>query len=105
MCAVIFALWHLPTILLNREVTPGAVAGALAYMMLGGVMLGLLYLRTGRLEVVIAMHALVNAPTLIAATPVSGSLLAGIVGVVAIIAGPFLAGRRWNLGLIRFEPA
>lgn len=105
VCATIFALWHLPTILLNREVTAGAVAGALAYMFLGGVMLGLLYLRTGRLEIVIALHALVNAPTLLLSSPVPGSLLAGIVGVVAIAAGPGLAGADWSTGLIRFKAA
>ncbi|MEE4154588.1 MAG: CPBP family intramembrane glutamic endopeptidase [Erythrobacter sp.] len=103
-CAVIFALWHLPTILLNREVTAGAVAGALAYMALGGVLLGLVYLRTARLEVAIACHALVNAPTMLIASPLSGSLVAGIVGVGAIIAGPVLAGERWSAGLVRFEP-
>ena len=105
ICAVIFALWHLPTILLNRgEISPGAVAGALAYMMLGGVMLGLLYLRTGRLEVVIAAHALVNAPTMVVASPMPGSALAGVIGVAAIIAGPLLAGERWSARLIRFVP-
>ncbi|AUX69847.1 hypothetical protein CHX26_10430 [Porphyrobacter sp. HT-58-2] len=104
LCAVIFALWHLPTILLNREVTAGAVVGALAYMLLGGVMLGLLYLRTGRLEIVIALHALVNAPTMLVASPLPGSALAGLVGVAAIIAGPFLAGQRWSPGLVRFVP-
>ena len=104
LCAVIFALWHLPTILLNREVSAGAVAGALAYMALGGIMLGLLYLRTGRLELAIAGHALVNAPTLVVASPVPGSALAGLVGLGAIIAGPVLAGQRWSLDLVRFEP-
>ena len=105
ICAVIFALWHLPTILLNRsDIAPGAVAGALAYMMLGGVMLGLLYLRTGRLEVVIAAHALVNAPTMVVASPLPGSAMAGVIGVAAIIAGPLLAGERWSAGLVRFVP-
>lgn len=102
LCATIFAVWHLPTILLNRgEVTPGAVIGALAYMFLGGVLLGLLYLRTGRLELVIALHALVNAPTLVVASPLPGSLVAGAVGVGAIIAGPLLAGRQWSPRLVR----
>ncbi|MEE4316186.1 MAG: CPBP family intramembrane glutamic endopeptidase [Erythrobacter sp.] len=105
LCAVIFALWHLPTILLNRgEIAPGAVAGALAYMLLGGVMLGLLYLRTGRLEIVIALHALVNAPTMLVASPLPGSALAGAIGVAAIIAGPVLAGERRSAGLVRFVP-
>jgi len=103
ICSAIFAVWHLPTILLNREVSPGAVAGALAYMMLGGMMLGLLYLRTGRLEIVIAVHALVNAPTLVVATPVPGSMLAGLMGVAAIMAGPLLSRERWSLRLIRIE--
>lgn len=103
LCAVIFALWHLPTILLNRgDVSPGAVAGALAYMLLGGVMLGFLYLRTGRLEVVMAGHALVNAPTMLIASPLPGSALAGAIGVAAIIAGPLLAGERWSARLVRF---
>ncbi|MDC8753184.1 CPBP family intramembrane metalloprotease [Erythrobacter sp. sf7] len=104
LCSIIFALWHLPTILLNREVTLVAVAGALAYMFLGGVLLGLLYLRTGRLEVVFAGHALVNAPTLLVETPLPGSLLAGIVGLGAIIAGPMLAGRPWSTRLVRIVP-
>lgn len=100
-CATIFSLWHLPTILLNREVSTAAVAGALLYMALGGIMLSLLFLRTGRLSVVIACHALVNAPTLLVSAPVSGASLAGLVGVAAIIAGPLLVGQRWSPGLVR----
>ena len=100
-CAAIFSLWHLPTILLNREVSAAAVAGALLYMAVGGIMLSLLFLRTGRLSVVIACHTLVNAPTLLVAAPVSGASLAGLVGVAAIIAGPLLVGQRWSPGLVR----
>ena len=102
LVAAIFALWHLPTILLNPG--HGSVAGALAYMMLGGLMLGLLYLRTGDLALAIAAHALVNAPTLLVATPVSGSALAGFLGVAAIALGPKLAGQAWSAtGLLTFE--
>ena len=99
--AAIFALWHLPTILLNSSAGLAAIFGALAYMMLGGILLSLLYLRTARLEVAIAGHALVNAPTLIVASPVSGSLLAGVVGVAAILAGPLLVGRNHSFSLAR----
>lgn len=100
-CALVFSLFHLPTILLNRDPSAPAVVGALAYMALGGLMLGLLYLRTGHLGIVIACHALVNAPTLLVASPVNGSLLAGLVGVAAVIAGPWLVGRRWSASLAR----
>lgn len=48
-----------------------------------------------------AGHALVNAPTLLVGTPISGSLLAGLVGLAAIAAGPLMCGRKWNLSLIQ----
>ncbi len=100
LCSAIFSLWHLPTIILNRDLALAAIIGVLAYMLLGGLMLGLLFLRTGNLPLVIAAHALVNAPTLVVQSPVSGSLLAGLVGLGAIIAGPALIGSGWRAGLI-----
>lgn len=101
LCAIIFALWHLPTILLNRDLDMPGVFAALSYMLFGGIMLGLLYLRTGNLAVVIAIHALTNAPTLVVAAPLNGSFLAGLLGVAAILAGPLLIGHRWSLAIVR----
>lgn len=103
VCAVIFALWHLPTILLNRDAGLAGSLGLLAYMMLGGVMLGLVFVRTGSLALAIGTHALVNAPTLIVDAPVSGSALAGVVGVMVIAMGPRLVGRSGPGWFIRPE--
>ena len=104
LSALIFSPWHLPTILLQGASGPGPVLGALAYMLLGGVMLGLLYLRTGNLPLAIAMHALVNAPTILFESGVPGAALAGLLGVVLIVLGPKLAGERWSAtGLLTFD--
>lgn len=96
--AVVFSLWHLPTLILNRDLDALQLVLALGYMLMGGVLLGLLYLRTGRLALVIACHALVNAPTLVVASPVPGSMIAGAVGLAAIVAGPVLVGQPWRAG-------
>lgn len=101
-CSVIFALWHLPTLLINRSLTGAALAGSLANMLLGGILLSLVYLRTANLFVAIAVHALVNAPTLLPASPVPGSLVAGILGTVLLLAWPVLVGRPLSSPLARF---
>lgn len=101
-CAVIFALWHLPTLLLNRSLAGAALAGSLANMFIGGVLLSLVYLRTANLFVAIAVHALVNAPTLLPSSPLPGSLVAGILGLVLLVAWPVFVGRPLRTPLARF---
>lgn len=101
-CSVIFALWHLPTLVLNRSLTGAALAGSLANMLLGGILLCLVYLRTANLFVGIAVHALVNAPTLLPASPVPGSLVAGSLGIVLLVAWPAFVGRPLRAPLARF---
>lgn len=100
---VIFALWHIPTILLNRDGGVAEAAGALAFMAFGAIMLSLVFLRTGSLAIAIATHALVNAPYLLVASPVPAAVLAGAVGLATTAAGPLLAGRRWSAQVLRVE--
>ena len=68
-----------------------------------GLLLGLLYLRSGNLFVTMAVHALVNAPTLLLATPLPGSLLAGTLGLILIIVWPWLRRQPLRTPLPVFE--
>jgi membrane protease YdiL (CAAX protease family) len=92
LSSLVFASWHLPTLIIHQALDPSAAAVQLGSLTCAGVLLSLLYLRTGNLYVTMAVHALVNAPTLLVATPVPGSFLAGVLGVALIIAGPRLRG-------------
>nr|WP_240955921.1 CPBP family intramembrane glutamic endopeptidase [Wenzhouxiangella sp. XN79A] len=101
--ALVFSPWHLPTLLINQDLEPTALFAQLVNLFGAGVLLAVLYLRTGNLWVTMAVHALVNAPTLLLASPVSGSMLAGTLGVALIIAWPRFIGRPLAMPLLRFE--
>lgn len=103
--ALIFSCWHLPTLLINQDLGAAGTAMQLLSLAGAGVLLALLYLRTGNLFVTIAVHALVNSPTLLFASPVSGSVLAGVLGLAVIVFGPRLQGRPLRTPLLDFEPA
>ena len=104
IAAIIFAFWHLPTLLLRGADDPATLGGGLAFMLLGGVMLGILFIRTGDVTLCAALHALVNAPTLLFASAVPGGIYAGLIGIVAMIMGPRLAGDANIRGFLIIDP-
>ena len=103
--ALVFSPWHLPTLLINQDLEPVALLMRLLSLLGAGLLLALLYLRTGNLWVTMAVHALVNAPTLLFAAPVAGSMIAGTLGVVLIVIWPWFSGRRLATPLLRFRAA
>ncbi|MFB6129978.1 MAG: lysostaphin resistance A-like protein [Salinigranum sp.] len=61
---VVFALIHVPSRLV-QGVPPGSLLGAITVPFLLGVLLALVYYRTGNLFVVVGLHALINQPVLL----------------------------------------
>lgn len=103
LSALIFSVWHVPTLWIHQDLTAPAMAFRLVHLTGAGLLLGLLYLRTGNLFVTMAVHALVNAPTLLLATPLSGSLLAGMLGLTLILFWPGLRRQPLRTPLPVFE--
>jgi len=103
LSALVFSPWHLPTLLINQDLETAALLARLISLFGAGVLLALLYLRTGHLWVAMAGHALVNAPTLLFASPVAGSMLAGALGLALIIVWPWFHGRPLTTPLARFR--
>lgn len=101
--AMIFSFWHLPTLLINQDLGAAGTAIQLLSLAGAGVLLALLYLRTGNLFVTMAVHTLVNAPTLLFSSPVSGSVLAGFLGVGVIVFWPWLHRQPLRAPLLDFE--
>ena len=101
--ALVFSPWHLPTLLLNQDLEMAELLARLASLIGAGVLLAILYLRTGNLFVAMVVHALVNAPTLLFASPISGSILAGALGLVLIVGWPLFIGRPLATPLLRFR--
>jgi uncharacterized protein len=84
----LFALMHLPN-RLRQGHTGADLAWSLSVVFALGVLFAFLYLRTGNLLIVVGVHALVNTPTLIIATPV-GSEIVEVLAVLLILMWPRL---------------
>lgn len=84
LAAVVFALWHVP-----QHVDLGFrgawLVPSLAFVAGGGVLAGYLYLRSGNLLVVVALHAVFNHPAPLVASPVhaQGGLAVIVLGMIA----------------------
>lgn len=92
---LLFALFHLPAAL-QSGAGPAALAGWLAMLFVVGMVYGLVYWATGNLFLVVAAHALGNAPTLLFAPqgPAPGLVL--LVALLAVAA--WWRGRRRAAG-------
>lgn len=87
----VFALVHVP----GRLVTypPAAIPGSLVVVFVLGVLLAVLYYRTGNLFVAVGLHAFINAPTMLVGDPAIGNLTAVVLVVVVAAVWPW-AERR-----------
>lgn len=92
----LFALMHVPT-RLWEGVTGPELAGSLLVVFALGLLLALLYLRTGNLPLVVGVHALMNAPTLLVASRVGHEIVEGI-AVLLLVLWPQLTWtpRSWH---------
>jgi uncharacterized protein len=99
---VVFALSHLPNLILglSASLDSAGIAVQVVTDFLIGLLLAVLYLRTGNLFLVMGIHALIDAPTPLIAPVISPSLV--IVGLALAIligtfAGPALSQRLTRL--------
>lgn len=88
----VFSLLHVPN-RLYRGYPLDALLVSLGMLVLMGLLFALIYHRTGNLLVAVGIHSLVNAPTMLVASPVSGSYLVVILAVVLVAVWPLLRGR------------
>lgn len=84
--ALAFALWHLPH-RADLGLRGLELAASLAVAGLGGVLASYLYLRSGTLWIVVALHGLFNDAVPLVASPVSAQWILGaiVLGVIAWI--------------------
>ena len=90
--AIIFALGHLPQRWTNQDLHGTALVQDLVQLGWNGLMLTLVYVRTGYLEVGIGFHALWNEPWPLVASPLGAGTANMITQVAVILAWPYL---RW----------
>lgn len=81
----IFALGHLPYLLLHGGIESASLPAALLYLFGLGMMFAVVYLSTQSLPVAIAAHALFNAPALLFATPDALATTSIVVLVLALV--------------------
>lgn len=91
--SLLFALVHIPTRLLNAQVPVEALLPQMAVLTAAGLFGAALYLRTRNLFVVVGVHALVNAPTPLVASPLSPFGVTVALSVALWIVWPWLARR------------
>ncbi|HEY6684952.1 MAG TPA: CPBP family intramembrane glutamic endopeptidase [Propionibacteriaceae bacterium] len=90
----LFALRHIPIRLLDGSAGVDLLFD-LPIVMAIGILLALLYMRTGNLFLVIGVHALIDASTsVVASTVVPPDLLVLLLAVVALLAWPKASGER-----------
>ena len=89
---ILFALVHLPTRALIAQVSANAMILHVIVLTLAGLIGVLLYVRTRNLLVVAGVHALVNAPTPLVASPVHPLFVTALLSAV-LIARPELVRR------------
>ncbi|MDY6817235.1 MAG: CPBP family intramembrane glutamic endopeptidase [Halobacteriales archaeon] len=79
---LVFALLHVPNRLYRGYSLP-EFGESLALLFLLGLMFAIVYHRTGNLLIAVGMHALINAPTMVIETAVSGQLL--VIGLLTVL--------------------
>ncbi|WP_435157354.1 CPBP family glutamic-type intramembrane protease [Haladaptatus sp. DFWS20] len=67
-----------------------AIPGSLIVVFVAGVLLAVLYYRTGNLFVAIGFHALINAPTMVVGAPAVGELTALVLVVLIALVWPWI---------------
>ena len=97
--AFVFALYHIP-VRIHQGFHGLDLVGSLAIVWLGGVLASYLYLRSGNLLIVVALHALFNtqAPLVGSPVPPQWILCILVAGVIAWIELDARAGRRATAG-------
>jgi hypothetical protein len=78
----VFALIHVPNRVVGGGLTLGQLAPALLLLFVWGVLLAIVYYRTGNLFVAIGIHAFMNTPTMLVGPPDAGILTAIALGVL-----------------------
>jgi membrane protease YdiL (CAAX protease family) len=84
---VVFALSHIPSRLVGYP--PSEVLSSLITVFVVGLLLAVLYWRTGNLFVAIGLHALINTPTMVYGSPSLGGVTALVVAVGLALGWPW----------------
>jgi hypothetical protein len=102
---LLFAIVHIPNRIVSHGVAPGALAPALVLPFLVGILLGLVYYRTGNLFVAIGLHAFMNTPTLLVGPPERGATVAVGLAIVVALGWPWFRRVGRTAGLVRSTEA
>lgn len=85
---LVFALIHVPARLVTYQTA--TIPGSLLTVFVLGVLLAVLYYRTGNLFVAVGLHAFLNAPTMVFGSPEVGMLAALVLVVLLAVAWPWV---------------
>ena len=90
----LFSIWHIPSLVNIVNLANHEIFIRLIMLFLVGIIFCLAYLRTGNVYVLIAIHALNNAPTPLMSSPLNASSIVQITSVLLLIFWPFLFGKK-----------
>jgi membrane protease YdiL (CAAX protease family) len=92
LSSIIFSLWHIPSLINIVKLPLPAIAIRLVMLFVVGIISCIAYLRTGNIYVMIAIHALNNAPTPIFQSTVNPSSIIVILSLILLLIWPYLFG-------------
>lgn len=92
LCALLFSIFHIPSLLYIVKLSPPEILTRLLMLLGVGIITCLAYLRTGNIFVLIAIHALNNAPTPLFQSDFNSSLISGIVSISLLVFWPYIFG-------------
>lgn len=95
--ALLFSLFHIPSLIFIVQLALPDMAFRLLSLLGVGILINVAYLRTGSVFVLIAIHALNNAPTPIFQGSISASVISGTVAMALLVLWPILFGNsKWG---------
>ena len=93
---LLFALSHIPQRWIVEDMHGAALLADLSGLLVFGIVFSLVFLRTGNLLIAIGIHALIDAPMPVVASPLDAHAPIGIVTLAILLAWPYLRPTRYG---------
>jgi membrane protease YdiL (CAAX protease family) len=90
--SLLFSLFHVPSLLFIVKLSLPSMLSRLLMLFIVGLISCFAYLRTGNIFVLIAIHALNNAPTPLFQSPLNPSMIGVALSITLLIFWPFIFG-------------
>lgn len=92
--SLLFSIFHIPSLLFIVQLSLPSMLLRLLMLFMVGLISCFAYLRTGNIFVLVAIHALNNAPTPIFQSTLSPSMISVVLSFTLLVFWPFIFGNR-----------